>query len=319
MTGKAKRIVLLIVAGVVAVIAWTLVDALAGAPRFDEDLYQVGREAGTAPFAYAAYGRTLRRYVDDKGRVHYAGLKADREDLDGFVRAIGLLDPKVYETWPDKAKLAFWLNAYNALTLKLIVDHYPIRPSLLRGVKFPNNSIRQIPKQWDAKFFLAMGRKMSLNEVEHATIRETLRARQVEPRIHMALVCAAMGCPPLRNEPYVADRLDKQLDDQTRRFLARPERFKIDIPAGKVYLSAIFSWFGDDFVTQYRPAQGFGDRGQAVRASLHFVSKYLPEERAAYLRDRPYKVEFLRYDWTLNERREKIQPKELQPETKAAL
>jgi len=223
---------------------------------------------------------------------------------------IGRLDPKVFDTWSASRKLAFWINAYNALTLKLIIDHYPIRTRPFAAVFAPADSIKQIPKRWTAEFFMALGRPMSLDEIEH----EILRQRGVdphertfdEPRIHVALVCAAVGCPPLRNEPFDAARLAEQFADQARRFLADPKRFRIDREAGVVRLSSIFKWFGADFVSRYLPAEGYGAFDDDVRAPLHYVAGFLPAGQAAWLRAGQYKVRFLPYDWSLNVRDEPI-------------
>ncbi len=198
-------------------------------------------------------------------------------------------------SWP--AKVALWTNAYNALTLKAIIDHYPIKPGLISGIAYPDDSIRQIPGVWDRLEFLVMDRRVTLNEIEH----EILRPQFNEPRIHVALGCAAMGCPPLRPEPFTGERLDEQLDDQTRRFLGNPRQFRIDRERGVVYLSSIFQWFGEDFIPTYAPQEGFAGHSDKERTSLNFVSGYLPPEQAEYLRTGDYRIEYLDYDWSLNE------------------
>ena len=263
--------------------------------RFDSDFY--GPVASADEFNDDAYADVLA-HVDEEGMVHYAGLAADTKRLDEYVRALAAVDPAALNAWPQRRKIAFWTNAYNALTLKLILDNYPIEPTLLRSAVLPDSSIRQIPGAWDKQQYLVAGRRMTLNDIEH----NTLRVEFDEPRIHAALVCAAMGCPPLRNEPFTAEKLDAQMDDQTRKFLAHSDKFRIDRDAGVVWLSSVFQWFGDDFVKRDAPAEGFGDRGDAERASLNFISRYVPAAAAAYLRAGAYRVEYLDYDWSLNER-----------------
>jgi len=142
-----------------------------------------------------------------------------------------------------------------------------------------------------------MGRPMTLDGIEHGVLRKDYH----EPRIHMALVCAAMGCPPLRNEPYTGERLFAQLDDQARRFLSNPAKFRIARDAGRVYLSSIFKWFGDDFVSNYGVENAYGDHSAKERATLHFIAGYLKKSDADYLADGNYKVKYLDYDWSLNE------------------
>jgi hypothetical protein len=140
---------------------------------------------------------------------------------------------------------------------------------------------------------------MTLEEIEHARLRRNFK----EPRIHVALVCAAMGCPSLRNEPYVAGRLDAQLDDQANRFLKDSDKFRIDRGVGRVYLSSIFKWFGDDFAATYGAGARFADHKGSERAVLGFVSGYLSPSDAQYLSEREFGIEYLDYDWALNERK----------------
>ncbi|MHC4703653.1 MAG: DUF547 domain-containing protein, partial [Planctomycetota bacterium] len=155
-------------------------------------------QAKVQVFDYSDYDSVLKAFVNDKAMVNYAGLKAKRRQLDEFAASMGKLTSEAYENWNDKDKVAFWLNAYNALTLKAIIDNYPIKSSFFRSRVYPKNSIRQIPGVWKKMTFKVMGKDLTLNHIEH----EILRKKFDEPRIHMAMVCAAMGCPPLRYEPY---------------------------------------------------------------------------------------------------------------------
>lgn len=279
-----------------------------GAESFDSGFYaNAGTTNPDAGFSYDAYAATLRAYVDDNGMVDYQALKADHQRLDEFLLAMARVDKAAYDEWSEDAQVAFWINAYNALTLKVIIDHYPIKAGLISGLAYPKNSIRQIPGVWDRIKWLVIGQRLTLNQVEHAILRgqdEELAeqyGRFNEPRIHVALVCAAMGCPELRREPYVGERLDDQLDDQSRIFVNNPEKFRIDRDAGTVHLSSIFQWFGGDFVETYLPEEGFGDHSQAERAVLHYASTYLPPDDAAYLREGDFSIKYLDYDWSLNE------------------
>ncbi|MBI2818390.1 MAG: DUF547 domain-containing protein [Acidobacteria bacterium] len=138
---------------------------------------------------------------------------------------------------------------------------------------------------------------MTLDGIEHEVLRKQFR----EPRIHVALVCAAMGYPPLRNEPFEGAKLEEQLADQTRRFLANPRKFRIDRSQRRVYLSAIFDWYGEDFVPLFGTEERFGGHGAAERAVLHFISRHLGEADRAYLERETYALEYLDYDWSLNE------------------
>jgi len=256
-------------------------------------------EGSADDLSYEAYAEVLAAYVDDNGMVDYASLKADRRKLDEFVRGVGALNRRVFDGWEPKEKIAFWLNAYNALTLRVIVDHYPIKSGFFGGLRFPSNSIRQIKGVWDKIEFRVLGRKMTLEDIEHGTLRKEFD----EPRIHMALVCAAMGCPLLRDEPYLGEGLDEQLDDQARKFLADGLKFRIDRRRKEVHLSPIFKWFGDDFVRTYGTKEGFPGQGEKERAVLNYVSRYLSEEDRSFLATAKLDVEYLDYDWLLNEQK----------------
>lgn len=243
------------------------------------------------------FAAVLKTHVNQSGMVNYRGFKDNPGRLISFVAAIDVLTPDVYRKWSEKEKIAFWINAYNALTLKAIIDHYPISAGFFKALAYPRNSIRQIPGVWDNLRFGVLGKKMTLDEIEHGVLRKEFN----EPRIHMALVCAAMGCPPLRNEPYVGEKLDQQLDDQARHFLANPRKFAINRDQGKVYLSPIFKWFGGDFVKTYGTDKEFAGFSPEERAVLNFLAKYVNEGDREYLLRGGYAISYLDYDWSLNE------------------
>jgi hypothetical protein len=254
--------------------------------------------AFAAGFSYEGHAKTLSAHVDGQGIVNYTGLKADRKGLDAFVSSLAALDPELFGKWSDKEKIAFWINAYNALTLRVIIDNYPIKASFFSALRFPQNSIRQIKGAWDEIQFPVMGRKVTLDNIEH----DTLRKQFDEPRIHVALVCAALGCPPLRNEPYIPTKLESQLDDQARRFFKDPGKFRVDREEGRVYLSSIFKWFGGDFVKAYGSSKGFPGKGETERAVLNFSSNCVDQDVKSYLEKGGYSISYLPYDWSLNEK-----------------
>lgn len=250
-------------------------------------------------FDHDAYGRVLGAVVDYHGRVDYAALQANPVDLRTYEAALADADPAHYEQWSRTERIAFWINAYNALTMRAVIDHYPIKSSVFRSLVYPKNSIRQIPGVWDDLSFEVMGRPRTLNQIEH----EILRAEFDEPRIHMALVCAAMSCPPLRWEPYTGDKLDAQLEDQTVLFLGAPDRFRVDQEAGTVFLSSIFDWFGEDFIEFYGTDERFAGREPAERAVLNFLARRLEGSQREFVDGDAFRIEYLDYDWTLNEQR----------------
>jgi hypothetical protein len=251
-----------------------------------------------ATFSYEGYAKTLSAHVDGQGIVNYPELKADRKGLDAFVSSLAALDPELFGKWSDKEKIAFWINAYNALTLRIIIDNYPIKASFFSALRFPQNSIRQIKGVWDEIQFPVMGRNLTLDNIEH----DTLRSQFGEPRIHLALVCAALGCPPLRNEPYIPAKLESQLGDQARRFFKDPRKFRVDREDGRIYLSSIFKWFGGDFVKAYGSDKRFPGKGETERAVLNFSSNYVDQDVKSYLETGGYSLSYLPYDWSLNEK-----------------
>jgi len=255
-------------------------------------------QAAADAFSYDDYSAVLQEFVDQEGLVNYRGLKADPQKLQDFLQALAQVRPEDYQKWPVSQQIALWINAYNSLTLKAIIDHYPIKASFWRSLRFPRNSIRQIPGVWTDLRFPVMGRRMTLDEIEHGTLRQKFN----EPRIHLALVCAALGCPPLRTEPYVGDKLNDQLNDQARRFLADPQKFKIDRHEGQVYLSSIFKWFGEDFIRTYGTNAAFSRFPPKERAVLNFIQNYLSAADQDYLFKGNYAISYLGYDWSLNER-----------------
>lgn len=240
---------------------------------------------------------SLLRHVDGAGWVDYAALKADEDQVRRYASVLAGVTPADYESMDDAARIAFWINAYNGLTLKAIVDHYPIQPGLLTALVYPRNSIRQIPGVWDELQFVVAGEAVTLDHIEHGI----LRVEFDEPGIHMALVCAAVSCPPLRNEPFRADRLQEQFADQTRTFVSDPNRFRVDLEENIVFLSKIFQWYGSDFIRSYGTPE-FGGHSDAERAVLHYLSLQLSPAVAAYLRKGAYEIRYLDYDWSLNER-----------------
>ncbi len=244
------------------------------------------------------FEKILKNHVDNNGMVNYKALKAKPDNLDSFINIIANLNPDEYETWDHNAKVAFWINCYNALTLKVIIYNYPIKSSFFRSQRYPSNSIRQIPGVWKKITFTVMGKKLTLDEIEH----RILRKRFDEPRIHMALVCAAKGCPPLLNEPYRPKELDRQLAQQSRKFLSDPLKFRMD--NNTVYLSPIFKWFADDFVSKYGSNKDFAQYKEPAASVLSFISGYLEGAVQQLLKSsEPLKIKYLQYNWTLNEQK----------------
>jgi hypothetical protein len=268
---KARVVLALAALLVCAALPWTA--AMADAVAFDP--------------AHPGYDALLKRFVVD-GRVDYQGLRNDRAALDRYLDGLAGISEATFSAWPASERLAFLINLYNAATLKLIIDHYPI--TRIKDI----GSIFKGP--WAQPVVRHLGQTITLDTLEHGLVRK----QYGEPRIHLALVCAAKSCPPLRSEAYVADRLDAQLDDQSQRFLASPAGLRIDRGGKTVYFSSIFKWYGQDFVDRFSPATGFPGLDPTERAVAHFCSGYLSAADGDYLKAGAYSVKYMDYDWALN-------------------
>ncbi|MEO1521185.1 MAG: DUF547 domain-containing protein [Cyanobacteria bacterium J06633_2] len=241
--------------------------------------------ANSEPFTYDAYAEILETYVDDEGFVDYLGLQQNRTGLDRFNASIGAVSPETYNSWSEDEQLAFLINAYNSFTLQSIIDQDPLK-----------SSIRDIPGVWRIRRFSIAGESKTLDNIEHQTIRVDFN----EPRIHAAVNCSAISCPVLRREPFNGENLDQQLEEQTARWLLSSEGIQINRDAGEVRISALFDWFGEDWVGDYSVESGF-DGSDKQRAALNFISQYISEEDAEYLQAGGYRVRYLDYNWALND------------------
>lgn len=249
-------------------------------------------QSGTAPPDHRAWDALLREHVSPDG-VDYRSLAAERARLDGYLaeleRARGV------DHWPREERLAFWMNAYNALVVARVLDSYPVVGA---DPAHPERSVLQIPGFFDELTHSVAGRTITLDQLEN----DVLRAGFQEPRIHFAIVCAARSCPRLRPEAYSADRLEEQLEAQARSFFGDASKNVFDVGAGRVGLSQIFRWFSEDFeglAPKGSPARRA--HGAGVAGVLHLAARYLPTAAADRILSGNVVVDFLPYDWSLNE------------------
>ncbi len=230
-------------------------------------------------FTSADFSAVLSAHVDDAGLVDYAGLVADPQPLDAYLTRLATTDPS---RLGDDDRLAFWINAYNAYTVYLIRDQYPTK-GILKTVSGP--FIPTVNSPFSDAFAVVGGRTMSLDDIEHGTIRSEFE----EPRIHFAVNCAALSCPPLRAEAYEGATLDAQLGQQTRRFLTDPARTQIDVAEGTARITKIMDWFKGDF----------GGSDDAVQ---RWIAPYIDDAEArSALESASLDVEYMSYDWSLND------------------
>ena len=239
--------------------------------------------------SYRSYGKLLASIVRGT-RVDYRASVSRQPQIESAVGELAAGGP--VNGWSRDEQKAFWINAYNLFTLKAVVDRYPIRGRMF--TLLPRNSIRQIDGVWTDLRFAAASRHVSLDDIEHRILRPEFK----DARIHFAINCASVSCPPLREEPYVASRLDAQLDDGARRYLASPLGVLVDDRTLRV--SSLFDWYGDDFVDAF--AAGIAeDRPKKERAILGVIAAYGTPEAQRLARAPDARVRFLRYDWSLND------------------
>jgi hypothetical protein len=248
------------------------------------------------PGFYDACEHIFTTYVDEQGLVDYKTLRRKRADLITAVREFDKVHPAQKISWTRNEKVAFWINAHNIFTLKLIVDNYPIQPRWYL-INYPDNSIMHIPSGRDRRYFKVMGLEYTLREIE----REILMARFRDPKIFFALSYASMGGAFLRNEPYYPDKLDQQLDEQVRKFLSSDRGLRIDQTKKAIFLSDIFNWYKPVFIEKYGSVKRFRGREPAVQAYLNFIINYVSPDNASYFESNNYGVGFQLYNWHLNE------------------
>lgn len=224
--------------------------------------------------SHKSYDELLQKYVDDQGMVDYKGLQNERSKLQSYLTMLESNEPQ--KSWSDDQQLAYWINAYNAYTIELILRHYPVKSIKEIGstIKIPF-----VSTAWDVKFINIGGKEYDLNKIEHGVIRKQFD----EPRIHFALVCAAVSCPKLQNRAFTADKLEEQLSLTAKQFLTNPEKNEIK-NSQKVKLSKIFNWYGGDF----------NNEGTLIE----YLSQYSPVELNSRTR-----IEWMDYNWDLNEQK----------------
>lgn len=228
--------------------------------------------------SFKIYDNLLKKYVHS-GLVDYDNLSKDK-DLNTYINALSKFDPNTLISKEDK--LAFWINAYNAYTLKAIVDEYPI--SSINDLHTGGRIIGHILKTtvWDKDFVVINNKKMTLNHIEHEIIRPKFK----DPRVHFALVCGAFSCPPLRKEAFIGDKLNEQLDDQGKIFFNDVTKNSFDVKNKIAHISKILDWYGSDF-------------GENDSQILQRIKNFLPTQIRESLNNN-WKIDFNSYNWDLN-------------------
>ena len=213
----------------------------------------------------------LKKYVKN-GMVDYKGIKTEEEKLNLYLNELSLVSLKEYSSFSKEEKISFLINAYNAFTIKLILDNYPL--TSIRKIGFLPGAA------WKTDFFSLLGEKRNLDWIEHSKLRVDFE----EPKIHFAIVCASIGCPPLASTAYIPKTLNSQLQSSMEIFLADKSKNKYDSSINTLFVSKIFDWFSGDF-TKNSSLISFIKSGMKIE---------IPEDA---------KIKYTDYNWNLNEKK----------------
>jgi hypothetical protein len=210
---------------------------------------------------YSLWNSVLQDHVSNEGQVDYKALQSNSINLDNYLKLLSKTSPDT--SWSKQQSLAFWINAYNAMTINLVLRHYPLK------------SIKDIKNPWGQRIWRIGDKLYNLEDIEHQILR-----KMDEPRIHFAIVCASISCPKLQNEAFQASKIDTQLTKATKEFLADTNRNNIS--KYSLELSKIFQWFSKDF--------------KQNGSLIDFLNQYADIE----ISDKA-KIKFKDYNWNLNE------------------
>ena len=221
--------------------------------------------------SHQQWDKLLKKHVNTAGMVNYKGFQNDKAELNAYLKTLS--DNAPQKNWNENDQKAFWINAYNAYTVSLILQHYPVK-----SIKDIGGSIYKINTAWDIRFITIGGEKYDLNNIEH----KMLRRKFEDPRIHFAIVCASMSCARLSRDAYTGDKLEAQLEAAGKDFLN--DKAKNNIRTDKADLSKYFTWYQGDFTK----------KGSLV----DFINKYSQTKINANT-----KISYLDYNWSLNEQK----------------
>jgi hypothetical protein len=237
--------------------------------------------------SHAAWDALLKKHVvlisgGGASQLNYEGMAKDRVTLHAYLDSLSRVPGQEFQGWSKPHRTAFLINAYNAFTVEKILTRYPDIGSIWDFGRIFGNPFKD-------EFFTLFGRRHSLDAIEHDTLRKP--GAYDEPRTHYAVNCAAIGCPMLREEAYVAARLEAQLEDQARRFLSDRSRNRYDARGGRLEVSRIFDWYGEDFT----PRERYFARYAELLADEPGARRRIARGEAG--------ISFLDYDWLLNDSR----------------
>jgi hypothetical protein len=269
------------IVNVVIAFAFTVISTFAMAQSFDH--------------SHAAFTALLKKHVvvlegGKASQVNYVALGKERAALKSYLDSLSAVADADFKKWSKAQQMAFLINAYNGYTLELILQNYPTKSIKDIGGTFDN--------RWKRKFFSLLGGESFLDKIEHDTLRKP--GAYNEPRVHFAVNCASIGCPPLREEAFTAEKLDKQLEEQAVRFLS--DRSRNRFAGGKLEVSMIFKWFKEDWESGYK---GFDGKTAAIKSRNEYFARYAKEladspADQAKITEGKVDINFLDYSWALN-------------------
>lgn len=239
-----------------------------------------------AGFDHSSYEELLKIYVDENGKVDYDGFIKDRAKLDAYLETLGKANPSEFTS--DDERNAFYINAYNAFTIRDVLD----------DVYQKTDSVKKVDGFWDKKKHRIGGEDLTLDAIEK--VSRDLK----DPRVHFAVNCASSSCPKLQRFALTGEKLQEQFEFITKDFLADEDRgLKIDRTKNKVWISKIFSWYAGDFTgdtSKFGFLKGFLKSKFTASAGVNFILGNVSDETIEYFKERKPDVDYLEYDWTLN-------------------
>ncbi len=294
---RPKRSTVLWFVAVIILLVALAVVLLSSCTTVVEPLALTGPAVTASSVELADFDAVLGRFVDDRGNVDYAALQAAPDDLERFYASVALISPDSHpDLFPaENDRLAYWLNAYNAAAIVSVTRLYPIDSVKEVGVPFYLFFLPDTAGFFLLRLHVFGGESISLYGLENDIVRERFK----DPRIHFALNCASAGCPRLPRTHFASDRLDEQLDRETRRFFDEPRNLEVDHGAKTIRLSEILNWYESDYTSW------LAEKGVAGPSLLGFVLGYVEGSRAEDVRraaEAGYRMEFVPYDWRLNDK-----------------
>ncbi len=238
-------------------------------------------------FDHALWDAFLKKFVNDEGDVDYAAAQRDASLLNDYLKSLAAQNPlEISSEWPREEAMAFWMNAYNAGVIKIILDHYPVR------------SIDQIPSAWDMTVIHVGLEQYSLNQIRASKLIQNYR----DEKIHLALSCGARSCPRLHREAFTGSNAEGRIFLAAREFLNNPGNVQIVPGKRKLYLSRLFKWYGRDFNLDFGTPEQIGKFTRDEMSILSFLIYYLEDlDKIEYLEGGKYKIAYFPFDSALND------------------